>query len=34
MENGLWANPRLNRVDKDGEDWNGSGRIVFKEIGV
>ena len=33
QKNGLWANPRLNQVDEDGKGWNGSGRIIFKEIG-
>ena len=32
-KNGLWANPRLNRVDMGGKGWNGSGRIIFMEIG-
>ena len=32
-KNGLWVKPRLNRVDEDGEGWNGSSRIIFKEIG-
>ena len=32
-KNGLWVKPRLNRVDEDGEGWNGSGRIIFKKIG-